>query len=170
MAAYRGVFRTGSNIHNEAFFANILNGFMLLTIFGRKAPLQMFDWVENGFWLKIWNIELTFVPSLQVKSKNTQSTCDIVFEKVKARGRTVKQNECLCRSSRPKRSLKNALWEISQNTHTKKHVPESLFRFFVGNFGNLQEHLFWRRAPGNYSIIISSEGIIGVHRLQIRCS
>ena len=47
MTAYRGVFRTGSNIHNEAFFANILKGFMLLTIFGRKAPFQMFDWIEK---------------------------------------------------------------------------------------------------------------------------
>ena len=26
----------------------ILNGFKLLTIFEKKALLQMFDWVENG--------------------------------------------------------------------------------------------------------------------------
>ena len=47
MAAYRGVFKTQSNIYNEAFFAKILNGFKLLTIFVKKAPSQMFDWVEN---------------------------------------------------------------------------------------------------------------------------
>ena len=29
------------------FFAEILNGFKPLTIFGKKAPSQIFDWVEN---------------------------------------------------------------------------------------------------------------------------
>ena len=47
VAAYRGVFRTLSNIYNGAFFVKILNGFKLLTIFEKNAPLQMFDWVEN---------------------------------------------------------------------------------------------------------------------------
>ena len=47
MATYRGVFATWSNIYNGAFFAKILNGFKLLTIFARKAPSQMFNWVEN---------------------------------------------------------------------------------------------------------------------------
>ena len=43
VAAYTGVFRTSSNIYNEAFFAKILNGFKLLTTFARKAPSQMFE-------------------------------------------------------------------------------------------------------------------------------
>ena len=30
-----------------SFFAKIINGFKLLTIFEKKAPSQMFDWVEN---------------------------------------------------------------------------------------------------------------------------
>ena len=47
MAAYRGVFRTWSNIYNGAFFAKTLNSFKLLTNFAKKAPSQMFDWVEN---------------------------------------------------------------------------------------------------------------------------
>ena len=47
MAAYRGVFRTWSNICNGAFFTKILKGFKLLTIFVRKAPSHMFDWFEN---------------------------------------------------------------------------------------------------------------------------
>ena len=29
------------------FFAKILNSFKLLTILAKKAPLQMFDWVEK---------------------------------------------------------------------------------------------------------------------------
>ena len=39
----------------------------------------------------VWNIELTFAPSLQMKSKNTQpeNMCNIVFEKAKGCGRTV---------------------------------------------------------------------------------
>ena len=51
MAPYKDVFRNQSNnqstIYNEAFFAEILSGFKLLTIFAKKGPLQMFDWVEN---------------------------------------------------------------------------------------------------------------------------
>ena len=47
MTAYRDVFKTWSNIYNGAFFAEILNGFRLLTIFAKKPPLQMFEWVEN---------------------------------------------------------------------------------------------------------------------------
>ena len=47
MAAYRDVFRTLSNIYKGAFFAKILNSFKLLTIFEKKIPSQMFDWVEN---------------------------------------------------------------------------------------------------------------------------
>ena len=28
-------------------FCEMLNGFKLLTIFAKKGPLQMFEWVEN---------------------------------------------------------------------------------------------------------------------------
>ena len=64
MAVYRGVFRTGLNIYKAAFSAEILNGFKLLTIFEKKAPSQMFDWVENRRLAKGLNTELTLVPSL----------------------------------------------------------------------------------------------------------
>ena len=47
VAAYRGVFRTWSNIYNGAFFVEIFNEFKLLTIFAQKAPSQMLEWVEN---------------------------------------------------------------------------------------------------------------------------
>ena len=42
MVAYRGVFKTLSNVFNGAFFAKILNGFNVLTIVAKKAPSQMF--------------------------------------------------------------------------------------------------------------------------------
>ena len=52
MAAYRGVFSTWPNICNGAFFAKVVNDFKLLTIFAKKAPSQMFDWVENRLLVK----------------------------------------------------------------------------------------------------------------------
>ena len=45
MAAYRGDFRTWSNIYKGAFFAKILNAFKMLIIFENIAPSQMFDLV-----------------------------------------------------------------------------------------------------------------------------
>ena len=47
--------------------------------------------LKIGFWLRVLNIELTFVPNLQIKPKNIQpeNMCDIVFGKAKGRGRTV---------------------------------------------------------------------------------
>ena len=39
-----------ANITKELFFAKLLNGFKLLTvltIYAKKCPLQIFDWVEN---------------------------------------------------------------------------------------------------------------------------
>ena len=56
MAAYRGVFRTLLNLVD----------FKLLNIFAKKAPLQMFEWVENRT-CSSKNIELTLVPSPQIK-------------------------------------------------------------------------------------------------------
>ena len=41
------VCRTLSNIYKRDLFVKILNSFKLLTIFEKKAPSQMFDWVEN---------------------------------------------------------------------------------------------------------------------------
>ena len=53
-----------------------------------------------SFWLRVWNIELTLVPSLQIKPRkySAENMCDIVFEK--ALGRVGKVNRT--RSSRPK--------------------------------------------------------------------
>ena len=51
--------------------------------------------LKTGFWLRVLNIEVTFVPNFKLsqKKKKTQpeNKCDIVFQKVKGRGRTVKR-------------------------------------------------------------------------------
>ena len=50
VAAYRGAFRTWSNIYKGAFFAKILNSFKLLIKLEKKldwVEKKMFDWVEN---------------------------------------------------------------------------------------------------------------------------
>ena len=63
MAAYRGVFGTWSNIYNGAF----LNVFKLLTIFAKEAHRICSIGLKIGFWLGVSNIDLTLVPSLQIK-------------------------------------------------------------------------------------------------------
>ena len=117
MAADKDVFRTWLNIYNAAFFVKILNGFKLLTIFRKKPPSQMFEWVEIGFWLRVWNVDLTLVPSLQIKPRKYSAGKYMRhrFWKGERSWWNSKQNECLCRSSRPKGSLKKVLWEILQN-------------------------------------------------------
>ena len=64
MAAYRGLLEPGQTSAMEFFFVKVMNDFKLLTIFGKKAPSQMFDWVESRL-LKI----LSSLPSLQIKPK-----------------------------------------------------------------------------------------------------
>ena len=75
----------------ELFFAKILNGVKLLTIFTRKALSQMLEWVENRFLLMLFHTELTFFPTYKLSRKNTQpeNMCDIIFEKAKGHGRKV---------------------------------------------------------------------------------
>ena len=43
----RGVLRTMSNNQDGAFFARIINGSKTLTVFAKKGPSQMFDWVPD---------------------------------------------------------------------------------------------------------------------------
>ena len=70
------------------------------------------------FWLLAWNIELTLVPSLHMKPQKYSARKYVwhCFWKGKWSWWDSKQNECLWWSSRPKGSLKEMLWEISQNS------------------------------------------------------
>ena len=58
MAAYRGVFRTWSNIYKEAFFAKIPNGLKLLTIFEKNFRRRCSTRLKTVAWLRVWNIFL----------------------------------------------------------------------------------------------------------------
>ena len=47
MVNTRGAFRTQSNIYDGDFYSKIVNSFWPLTIFPKKIPSQMFNWVLN---------------------------------------------------------------------------------------------------------------------------
>ena len=55
---------------NGAFFAKIINGFKLFTIFAKELLRRCLTGMEIGFWQRAWNIELNLVQSLQIKPKN----------------------------------------------------------------------------------------------------
>ena len=121
VAAYKGVFRTWSNICHGAFFAKIINGFKLLSIFTKKATSKMFDWVENRLLASCQPFEILsslFFPSLQIKPRKYSAGKLVwhLFWKGKRSRWDSKQSEYLCRSSRLKGSLKKMLWEILQNS------------------------------------------------------
>ena len=98
-----------SEHHNGAFFFQkyLTVLIKLLTIFAKKGLSQMFNWVENGFWLRAWNIELTLVPSLQIKPKKCSAKKYVRHRlwKYERSWWDSKQSECICWSSRPKGSL-----------------------------------------------------------------
>ena len=111
-----------------SFFSKILNSFKLLTIFAKKLHRRCSTELKKGFWLRVWNAELTLVSSLQIKPRKYSSGKYVWhhFWKDERSCWERKQNDCLCRSSGPKCSLKKDLWEISQNLQ-KKHLCWNLF-------------------------------------------
>ena len=101
------------------FLAKILNGFMLLTIFAKKAPSQSSTALKLGFWflaksLKYWAHSCS-QPSLQIKTRK-YSHC---FCKNEWWRWDSKQNKYLCRSSRAMSSVK------FRKIHKKTSVPGS---------------------------------------------
>ena len=103
VAAYRGVYKTWRVIYIEVFFAKILNGFKLLTIFAKKLYHKCSIGLNIGFWLTVSNIRLTFVPSLQIKSR---SYCVTSFMERQKGVVGSKQSEYLCRRSHLQSFLK----------------------------------------------------------------
>ena len=83
--------RNVANITMELFFANVLNGFKLLTIYAKKVHRRCSTWLKLGFCLRACNIELALVYSLQIKPKkySTRKLCDIVFQNAKVHDGTV---------------------------------------------------------------------------------
>ena len=161
----RSVSRTWPKIYEGAFFAKILNGFKLLTIFAKKSPLQMFDWVENRILakgLKYW-VELTLVHSLQIKAKKYSARKNVwrYFWKGERSWCDSKQKECLCRSHSPNSSLKSMLWEFSQNSQGNICAGIS-FLVFSCEFCGISRNTFFAEqhltTAFDYSSIRSSEG------------
>ena len=109
--AYRDVFRTWSNIYNGTLFTKILDSFKLFTIFVKKLYRSCLTGLKIGFWPKVWNIEFSLVPSLEVKQRK-YSAGKYVWHRIWKGERSWwnrKQSECLSRSSRPKGSLEKGV-------------------------------------------------------------
>ena len=109
-------------------FAKIRNSFKLLTIFAKKVPSQMLNWVENRLLaegLKYWAHSF---PSLQIKPRKYSAGKCVWhrFWKGTKSWSESKQNECLWRSSRPKGSLRKMLLEILHNSQIN-HLFRNLF-------------------------------------------
>ena len=85
MAAYRSVFKTWRDIYKGAFFAKILNGFKLLTIFEKTAPNSLCSTgLKIGVFLRVClanNLFLFQVYKLSQENTQPKNMCDIVFEK-----------------------------------------------------------------------------------------
>ena len=147
MAACRAVFRAWPN--KRAFFAKILNGFKMLMFLPKKLHRRCSTWLKIGFWQRVWNIELTLVPSLQIKPKKywaRKYVWRFFLKRWKVIGDS-KHKECLRRSSRPQGSLKKMLWEI-RRIHKKTSLLESLFCCFLVNFAKLVTLPFFQNSTG----------------------
>ena len=161
MAVCRGVCRSWPN--KGAFFAKILNCFKLLIFLQKKIHRRCSTWLEIGFWLRVWNIELTVVPSLQIKPKKYWARKYVwrCFWKGQRSFSDSKQKECLCRSSRPKSSLKRMLWEILQNSQEKICAGMS-FLVFSNEF--CETSPFLQNSTGrlclNITVAIVAKGVL----------
>ena len=129
MTPYRGAFRTWFNIYNGASFAKIPNGVKLLTIFLiKKTTSQMFELVENSLHGKRFKYSAHFSSPTYKLSRNNM--CDIVCDKVKGRGRTVKRASVYAEAAIRKVFSKRC-YEKFHRTHKKTSVSESLFHVFL---------------------------------------
>ena len=98
----------------------------------------MFDWIENRLLAKGFKFYITFVPNLQIKPKKTQP----------------ENNKCLCRSGRPKGSLKKVLGEISQNS--QENICTGIhFWCFLVNFEKFARTPFLQNSTGRLLLIIA---------------
>ena len=147
-------------------FNHFLIFFLTLIIFAKKLHQRCFTGLEIGFSLRVWNIELTLVPSLQIKP-NKYSARKFVwhyFWKAVSFWWDSKQNECLCKGSRPIGSVKMVLWNISQNSQENLCDGISFLVFSYEVLRNLQEHLFCRVVEDKcwwFSSINSNKASIG---------
>ena len=106
--------------------------------------------LKIGFWLRVLNVEFTFVPNLQIKPKK-YSAIKYVWHRFWKGERSW---ECLSRSSRPKVSLKKLLWEISQNSR-ENICTRILFWCFLVNFAKFTRTPFLKNSTGRLLLIIA---------------
>ena len=132
----------------------------------KKLNRRCLTELNIDFWLRAWNIELTLVPSLQIKPKKYSARKYVWhhFWIGKKSRWDSKHNECLCWSSRPKHSLKKMLWEISQNSQENVCVGIS-FLVFSCEFWEICKNAFFgkqhRTTASDYSSInIVVKGIL----------
>ena len=150
MAAYTGVFKTWSNVYNGSYlFSYFLSH---VNYFCKKAPYRCSAGLEIGFCLRVWNIELTLVPSLQIKPKKNSARKYVWhrFWKGERSSGTVHRMS-VWRRSRPKGSFKKVLQEISQNSQENIFAGISFFfGVFLWILKHFLEHLFGRTVPDDY--------------------
>ena len=101
----------------------------------QKRLLADVHWVENRLLvIKVWNIELTLVPSLQIKLKNySENMCDIVSEKAECFCETVDRTSVYAEAAAWRVCYKSC-YEKLYRIYKKKSVPESLFWGFLVSF------------------------------------
>ena len=150
-APYRGAFRTWWNIDNGAFSAKIPNCVELLTFSQENLYLRCFTRLKIGFWVRVLHMSsLLFLLNLQIKPKK-YSVRKYVWH---CYGRKIKHSQCLCRSCRPKSSLKKVLWEFSQNSQENicSGIP---FWCFLVNFAKFARASFLQNISRRLLLIIA---------------
>ena len=109
------------------------------------------------FWLRAWNIDLTFLSSQQIKPKkySTRKYMWHRFWKCEISWWDSKRSECLCRSSGPKGSLKK---DVVRNfaEFAWKHLSWNLFFWcFLVNFVKFLRTLFLQNSTRQLLLIIA---------------
>ena len=130
--------------------------------------------LKIGFWLRAWNIELTLVPSIQIKLKKYPARKYVRhrFWKGERSWWDSKQNKCFCWGSLSKAegSLKKTLWEILHNLQ-ENICAGSSFLVFSCEFCEICKNAFFteqhRTTAFDYSSINSSDGSIGKRNRKI---
>ena len=139
-----------------SFFAKIPNGVELLTLLQEKPHPRCLTRLKIGFWSRVLHMKFTFVPNLQMKLKKYSARKNVRhrFWKGERSWQENKQSKWLCRSSRPKGSLKKLLWEISQNSQEKicTRIP---FWCFLVNFAKFTRSPFLYISTGRLLLIIA---------------
>ena len=115
-----------------SFFAKIPNGVEMITFSEEKLLPRCLTRLKIGFWLRVLDIELTFVPNYKLSGKNTQpeKMCNIVFEKAKDRGRKVNRPSVYAEAA-ARRLLSKRCYEKFRRIHKNTSVTEYLFGVFL---------------------------------------